>query len=149
MTLVFVYGTLKGMKRRFGSGSNLQDSEFLGHGITVDDFNLIDGIFPIAIHADNIKAKPEYNGKIFGEVYAVQSTAVTALDAYEGYPDLYTRAMYKVKLLKGGTVEAWIYTGRSINASIGHDNRVHIHPDHDKQLYWQFIDELPLTSKAM
>lgn len=148
MTLCFVYGTLKGMKTRFGLGSALQGSEFVGHAVTHLPFCLIDGIYPIALHQDDIKAKPNLCGKIFGEVYAVNAAAVDALDAYEGYPDLYTRSLIRVDLLKGGSVMAWIYTGTGARDMIGSPGRDYIIPNASGELYWHFDTEVPLTNST-
>lgn len=148
MTLCFVYGTLKGMKTRFGPGSDLQASEFVGHAVTHLPFCLIDGIYPIALHQDDIRAKPNLCGKILGEVYAVQPAAVAALDAYEGYPDLYTRSKIRVNLLKGGSMMAWIYTGTGARNMIGHPGRDYIVPNASGELYWHFDTEVPLPNST-
>lgn len=149
MTLVFVYGTLKGLKTRFGHGSPFQESEFVGHATTVDDFNLVDGVYPIALLSDDVLSKHQFNGKILGEVYAVGPDCVAALDQYEDYPDLYTRHDTKVKLIKGGTVRAWIYTGRNARAMVGKQGRDYIVPNASGELYWHFDSEIPLTDQTM
>lgn len=148
MTLVFVYGTLKGMKNRFGTGSGLQKSEFVGHGLTKGLFNLADGPYPIAIPASHSKAKETHQGHITGEVYAVQPQAVTSLDAYESYPDLYDRQLYDVVLGNGATVKAWIYTGNQAADMIGGPGRQLVKPNDVKTLYWHFPLEVALTKPA-
>lgn len=144
MTLVFTYGTLKGMKLRFGSGSPLQATEFVGHALTKDLFNLIDGGFPIALESGDIKSFGRFDGHIIGEVYAIKRNVMESLDSYEGYPDYYTRREYTVNFLKGGSTKAWIYTGTGARESVNDPGRNYIMPDADKTLYWRYASEIPL-----
>lgn len=144
--LVFVYGTLKGMKHRFGPGSDLQESKYLGQGVTEPVFNVVDGPYPIAVLEREKEFKEALRGGILGEVYEVTDKAVDALDRYEGYPDLYQRLDVDVNMLDGGVHKAWIYIGNQALRSIGRGWNEYISPDVTGSLYWPYEYEHPVQA---
>jgi gamma-glutamylcyclotransferase (GGCT)/AIG2-like uncharacterized protein YtfP len=94
--LVFVYGTLKrGEKNHHWlQGASWQgEAELIG--VVLHDL----GPFPMAVVGE---------GRINGEVYAVEANGLARLDELEGYPRLYDR---QVLNLNDGR-EAWVYLGR-------------------------------------
>lgn len=95
-TLLFVYGTLK---RGQTNHSQLQCALWQGEA-TLEGACLFDlGPFPMAIAGE---------GQIQGELYALPSKALAAIDAFEGVPRLYER--HRRPLSDGR--QAWVYLGR-------------------------------------
>jgi gamma-glutamylcyclotransferase (GGCT)/AIG2-like uncharacterized protein YtfP len=99
LQLVFVYGTLK---RGQPNHHQLAGSAFRGEaelpGLALYDL----GPFPMAIACDGA------NACISGELYAVSTDHLAALDRFEGAPRLYQRQSHQ--LSDGRAV--WIYVGR-------------------------------------
>lgn len=144
-TTVFVYGTLKGMDLH-----HFRSAAFIGHAVTVPEFLLFDGGFPLAVPGeDAAQIAVEYDrnvtgclGHIIGEVYEVDAQTVQGLDDYEGYPSFYTRAEYPVKMLDvcPDDVTAWIYTG--VGAKTGIPHRHLIKPEGvERHLRWPYQGE--------
>ena len=75
---VFVYGTLK---RGHGNWHHFlkEDAAFVGHAITVKEFSMIAGGFPVVLDCDGNR------GQIKGEVYDVNDKTLSALDGLEGF----------------------------------------------------------------
>lgn len=95
-TLLFVYGTLKRGQPNHGQ---LRGARWEGEA-TLEGACLFDlGPFPMAIAGE---------GQIQGELYALPSEGLTALDAFEGVPRLYERQR---RPLSDGR-QVWVYLGR-------------------------------------
>ncbi|MBM5816233.1 MAG: gamma-glutamylcyclotransferase [Cyanobacteria bacterium K_Offshore_surface_m2_239] len=93
---VFVYGTLK---RGQPNHARLQGARWLGEA-WLEGACLYDlGPFPMAIAAE---------GRVAGELYAVDLETLPALDAFEGCPRLYQR--HWLPLADGR--QAWVYLGQ-------------------------------------
>jgi gamma-glutamylcyclotransferase (GGCT)/AIG2-like uncharacterized protein YtfP len=94
---VFVYGTLKRgeSNHHWLVGASWQGSAEL-RGLVLHDL----GPFPMAVIGD---------GRVHGEVYAVEESGLIRLDALEGYPRLYDRRLHQ---LSDGR-RAWVYLGRA------------------------------------
>lgn len=101
---VFVYGTLKKGKRNHFVISNL---EFVSNGETNDKaFYLQDnGSFPYLLRTKSKKLAK----RIKGEVYAVNTKDLEALDRFEGVPHLYNREQINVRLANGAVVVCNVY----------------------------------------
>lgn len=106
---VFVYGTLKSMSR----------GRLIGPASTIHKFFMFDGSYPVVwdgtypSHTLRPYAPFENKARVKGEAYYVSTREFQALDAYEGYPDLYIRDMIEVKVDLGGgestIIKAWMY----------------------------------------
>ncbi|MFN9624122.1 MAG: gamma-glutamylcyclotransferase [Cyanobacteriota bacterium] len=95
-TPLFVYGTLK---RGQANHAHLQGARHLG-AASLEGASLHDlGPFPMAIAAE---------GRVVGELYAVDPAALPRLDAFEGCPRLYQRHW---RTLADGR-QAWVYLGQ-------------------------------------
>jgi gamma-glutamylcyclotransferase (GGCT)/AIG2-like uncharacterized protein YtfP len=93
---LFVYGTLKRGQANHG---HLQGARCLGPAV-LEGASLHDlGPFPMAIAAQ---------GRVIGELYAVDAAALPGLDAFEGCPRLYQR--HWLTLADGR--QAWVYLGQ-------------------------------------
>jgi gamma-glutamylcyclotransferase (GGCT)/AIG2-like uncharacterized protein YtfP len=91
---------LKGLlkSKRFGVDDN--NTVFLGRALTTkDNFQMFDGGYPIVTRLESLA---EFSGHIQGELYSVSTSVFKALDAYEGYPSLYTRTPIGVRLESSG-----------------------------------------------
>lgn len=124
-SMVFVYGTLKGMHQ----------GKFIDHGVTDELFHMWDGGFPVVCPAQQ---NDENAGVLFGELYAVSPEEMAGLDSYEGYPSLYGREKYQINLSKGGSTEAWIYTGNQIKAHLDSPRRPIMSPSPSGILLWPY-----------
>lgn len=126
-SMVFVYGTLKGMHQ----------GKFIDHGMTDELFHLWDGAFPVVCPAQE---NDDNAGVLLGELYAVSPEEMAGLDSYEGYPSLYGREKYQINLSKGGSTEAWIYTGNQIKSHLQPDNprRPIMRPSPSGILVWPY-----------
>ena len=94
--LVFVYGTLKrGEQNHHWLQGASWEGEAELNGVVLHDL----GPFPMAVVGE---------GRISGEVYAVEGSGLARLDELEGYPRLYDR---QVLSLNDGR-RAWVYLGR-------------------------------------
>lgn len=107
---VFVYGTLKGMDK----------GVFVGKAVTKKRYLLFDGNFPVMSNRGPVSDIKR--GFVSGEVYDVSLDEFKGLDAYEGYPELYTRDQIPVTMhtLRSGVqvtefTTAWAYFGNKVN----------------------------------
>lgn len=107
--LVFVYGTLKkgGWNHRL-----LRNSNFIDYAKTVEPFYMVNlngpTGFPFVVSGD--LRSDDYKGSVLGEVYSVDELTLKKLDALEGYPNLYLREKFDLKLTTDGTsVSAFMY----------------------------------------
>lgn len=102
-TLVFVYGTLKGM----------QHGTLLSNGITKDKYVLYDGGFPICLKTKGFPYR-QY-GSVKGELYRIDQEVLSFLDNYEGHPDFFKRELVNVipepYTLGQNLTKAWMYFG--------------------------------------
>lgn len=98
--LVFVYGTLKRGQPNHGQ---LAGCAFCGEarmaGLAL--YNL--GPFPMAV------ATSHPGAPLQGELYAVSTAQLAALDRFEGVPRLYERQRHQL----GDGRSAWVYVGRA------------------------------------
>lgn len=85
---VFVYGTLK---TGYTPNELLSDSEFIGEGVSIDKFDMLEGSFPMVVDSYLISPLP-----VKGEVYRVTSDTLGILDEFEGYPHLFKRKITPV-----------------------------------------------------
>jgi len=100
---VFVYGTLKSNKY---NNSLLENSEFLGNGITKDPFLLVHDSLPYLIK----KNDHEYSTTIKGEIYEVDDEIFKKIDKLEGHPYFYKRGCVIVKNEKTNEyIYSWCY----------------------------------------
>ena len=96
-TRVFVYGTLK---RKHPNHGALESSTFLGRAYLEGPWRMINvGWFPGVVQTGG---EP---GKVFGEVYEVDTDTLYTLDMIEGHPNFYKRIKVETPWKK-----AWIYT---------------------------------------
>jgi len=99
--LVAVYGTLK---KGEPNHRLLSDSEFVGKGHTLPNFDLVEmGSFPGAIKG---------NQSLTVEVYSVDyNTTFPNLDLLEGHPHFFERHMADIILTDHGDlpIKAWLY----------------------------------------
>jgi len=103
MTLYFVYGTLM---RGGGNSHILEESEFIGPGVTVLQYSMLGGGYPI------VTAPSGKVGRVRGEVYNVRSRLTRRrLDVLEGVPHMYRRARVRVVLGDGRKIRCRIYIG--------------------------------------
>lgn len=109
---VFVYGTLKGMRK----------GKFLGHAKTVEPYVMFDGGFPCVINKDDSfleDAGVVNSGRVVGELYEVSGAELEGLDHYEGcdparYDDpsnFYSRREITVTTPGDTEFKAWMYFG--------------------------------------
>jgi len=116
MHRVFVYGTLK---RGHGNWHHFlkDDAAFVGHAITVKEFSMIAGGFPVVLDCDGNR------GQIKGEVYDVDDETLRRLDGLEGFrgegdpTNMYDRKLTEVQIWDGkalinATVGIYIGAGR-------------------------------------
>ncbi len=95
---VFVYGSLR---RGMAQHHLITGAPFLGYGSTADTFTLYDsGDWPAAI-TTGVTA-------IYGELYALSTQKLAAIDAYEGHPHFFCRK--RVMLADRQITSIWIYT---------------------------------------
>ena len=101
---LFVYGTLRyesdhPMARRLRS-----QARFIGKGSVPG--RLYDlGSYPAAVF------DPDEKRRIVGDVFEIKSDSkvLAEMDGYEATDPLYKRTLLEVKLVTGGTIEAWAY----------------------------------------
>jgi gamma-glutamylcyclotransferase (GGCT)/AIG2-like uncharacterized protein YtfP len=96
-TFLFVYGTLK---RGQSNHARLQGARWEGEATLVGACLFDLGPFPMAVAGE---------GQIQGELYALPSEDLAAIDAFEGTPRLYERHW---RPLADGR-QAWVYLGRA------------------------------------
>jgi gamma-glutamylaminecyclotransferase len=99
-TILFLYGTLKHGQR---SHHLVTGQRYVGEAITEPRYRLYDlGPYPGMV-------RDEANGlAVTGELWEVDDACLTALDEFEGAPDLYTRERIAVQGV-AGPVEAYLY----------------------------------------
>ena len=101
---VLVYGSLK---QSCGNHCLLEriNAKWLGYDSITGDFAMISlGGFP------GVVRRPEYKDSlstIFGELYAVDTEGLAALDMLESHPDFYERIKYRTDVIDR---RAWMYT---------------------------------------
>lgn len=114
---VFVYGTLK---QGGYSHEVLEGTAYLGHGIsTVDKFYMEEtSSFPVLFEIKERTTKTlKKNGRVFGEVYAVDPITLLRLDQIENNGRMYKRSLQWIRLIDQDkcklepTIHAWVYTG--------------------------------------
>ncbi|MGC2809258.1 MAG: gamma-glutamylcyclotransferase family protein [Bradyrhizobium sp.] len=103
---VFVYGTLK---RRGSNNPLLAGSKFLGEGVTLPAYKMVETSFPIIM--------PDPSGKpVAGEVYAVDDATLARLDRLEREGRSYDRVLIHTVLTQANgerlPIQAFIYVGR-------------------------------------
>jgi gamma-glutamylaminecyclotransferase len=99
---LFVYGSLK---RGFSNERFLRGAAFECAARTAQGYRLYRvGGYPALVVAEG--------PGIFGEVYRVTEAHLAALDAFEGVPDLYQRAV--IQLEDGALVEAFVMSPASV-----------------------------------
>ena len=108
MPKVFVYGTLR---RGESHAQLLREATFLGRYITEPKFTLCDlDEYPAVISWGTTQ--------ISGEVYEISDALLQAIDAYEEYPELFSRRQIRTTF-----GDAWIYLMRAppaLTCVIGH-----------------------------
>lgn len=94
--LVFVYGTLK---RGFYNEHFLRDAHYMGLGVTADASFLMypGGGFPVLFRQED-KQHIERQGRVRGEVYAVNLDTMCKLDMLESNGSMYHRQKCRVVL---------------------------------------------------
>ncbi|WP_297446841.1 gamma-glutamylcyclotransferase family protein [Desulfurobacterium sp.] len=99
--LLFVYGTLMS---GFSANVFLSDNQFIGYGVLYGARLLhLDEGYPAVVDGD---------GRVFGELYQVDTLTLKAIDFFEAFPEksLYIRTIRPVRLLPyGDFVDAWVY----------------------------------------
>jgi gamma-glutamylcyclotransferase (GGCT)/AIG2-like uncharacterized protein YtfP len=94
--LLFVYGTLK---RGHSNHARLAGALFCGEAATAPGFVLFrSGPYPVLVRGGQ--------GRVLGEVYAVDAAAIAALDEFEGCPWLYQRV--HIELADGQKAHAYV-----------------------------------------
>lgn len=111
MEKVFVYGTLK---RGHGNHVLLEQSKFLGAGVTTEKYVMYKSGVPFV-------SKQLKLTTIFGELYSVDELTLNNLDMLEGHPNWYKREKISISYIsdegKTNTTEAWLYFNDDIPAS--------------------------------
>ena len=99
-TLVAVYGTLK---KSHGNSHLLKDSLFIGKGKTEKNFALYRSGIPFV-------TKTEEVSPIVVEVYSVDESTLSNLDALEGHPNWYVREQTPIIMDEDGhKLNAYLY----------------------------------------
>lgn len=108
---ILVYGTLK---RGFSANYKLQNEECIGAAHTLDKFGMVGTGFPIIFRNFNPSFEA-FEAPVLGELYTLSKDTLAVLDQYEGYPNFYSRAPFKVHVIDqeatGEPAEqfAWVY----------------------------------------
>lgn len=109
MPLVFVYGTLM----RAGANHNVLQRlgcTFLGEATTLEPRTLVDlGPYPALLPLRD--GAPPPTTRIEGEVWEIDDRSLRELDAFEGYPELYTRERVALRVAgpEAREVDAFVY----------------------------------------
>lgn len=90
---VFVYGTLKKGKHNH---TLMEDSSFVGEGVTSETFFMWDVGFPHVFEDKVYDCQP--HAPVRGEVYSVNDEVLRNLDWLEGVPHHYDRRIVEVKV---------------------------------------------------
>lgn len=94
---MFVYGTLK---RKHPNHGALDGATFLGRAYLEGPYHMVNlGWFPGVVQAGGD------TGKVYGEVYEIDTDILYTLDMIEGHPNFYRRVKVETPWKK-----AWIYT---------------------------------------
>lgn len=104
---VFVYGTLR---KELGNHYLLQDSVYLGTGLTADKYVMLESSTGHSIPFV-VKSNPTihwFETFIEGELYEVDDATLYSLDRLEGHPGWYKREYIDV-VVDGETTKAMIY----------------------------------------
>jgi gamma-glutamylaminecyclotransferase len=98
--LLFVYGSLLSNEENHGLLDVGRGAQFAGEAETEAAFDLVDlGRYPALVFGGATA--------VAGELYWVTKRVITALDEFEGHPDLYRRD--RIKLADGRFVEAYLF----------------------------------------
>lgn len=99
--VVSAYGTLK---RGHGNHDRLlRSANFIGRGLTVKRFPMIDHGVPFVSSRENSMAS-----QIVVDTFLVDKFTLKGLDDLEGHPNWYKREMTKVEI-DGQIIESWLY----------------------------------------
>ena len=102
---LFVYGTLQS---NYGNNVLLRGGNFLGAGLTIKPYVLVNCGFPMAIPFS--KDEEVYRKlPVKGEVWEVGSEQLRQCDLLEGHPNWYVRTPVQVLMDNGSIEEANIY----------------------------------------
>lgn len=104
---VFVYGTLR---KELGNHYLLQDSVFLGTGLTIDHYAMFESSLGHSIPYV-VKLNPaikDFGVCVEGELYEVDDLTLGNLDRLEGHPGWYKREYVDIDL-DGETIKAMMY----------------------------------------
>ena len=108
MEKVFVYGTLK---RGHGNHFLLENSKYLGSGITDNKYVMYTSAIPYVSKQLNLTT-------ILGELYEVDELTLNDLDMLEGHPTWYKREIVSISYIcnkgKVRKVKAWLYFNEQI-----------------------------------
>ena len=108
MPLVFVYGTLMRAGANHAVLARLGCS-FVARARTLEPRVLVDlGPYPALLPARHERS-PAPTTCVEGELWAIEETALHALDAFEGCPELYRRDRIALVTADGEEVEAFVY----------------------------------------
>lgn len=94
---LFVYGSLKRGKY---AAYMLEKAEFIGKGVAKGKL----------LHICDFPGVIEGLGEVHGELYDISRIGLDRLDAYEGYPDLFTRKEVEISDNNSQPLgKAWMY----------------------------------------
>lgn len=102
-TLLAVYGTLKS---GYSNNHLLSGSEFVGDGLTVRPYEMVDRGIPFVFAPNGSETKAM---RIHVEVWRVPVEDMPVIDGLEGHPNWYRRERVPVTLDDGATCDAWMY----------------------------------------
>lgn len=95
--LLAVYGTLK---KGFHNHYFLKSSEFIGKGVTKDEYTMTKSSIPFVNETGSTPIKVE--------VYKISPITLSNIDLLEGHPNWYNRKEVKIKI-DDKLISAWLY----------------------------------------
>ena len=107
MPYLAVYGTLK--KGHSNHDVYLKDAKFIGKGITVEKYVLVEQVIPFCIPPNKVEGGEKIASRIKVEVYEVNEETLRKIDKLEGHPNWYIRKLIDIEMETGETVKAWFY----------------------------------------
>lgn len=107
MPYLAVYGTLK--KGYANHEVYLKDAKFIGKGITVEKYVLVEQFIPFCIPPNKFEDGEEIASRIRVEVYEVDEETLRKIDKLEGHPNWYIRKLIDIEMETGEIVKAWFY----------------------------------------
>lgn len=136
VNLLFTYGTLKRGERAHDRLIKDAGGEFVGPALTMTRFVMFSSGYPMIF----LNGNGHY---VEGEVYRLSKKTMEHCDSYEGYPILYKRSKFVVRLAKDNKIEemggVWIYFRPDLTGFLSNKNSYgcrRVAPNEDGILNW-------------